>query len=82
MPIQEPCRFAINAWEAQERFGQSGRRAGIGASVVYLACAPKSNAVYMAYNAAMSDARQSGSLGVAGAFKKCADQADEIAGLR
>jgi putative ATPase len=29
-----------------------------------MACAPKSNAVYMAFNAAMRDAKQSGSLGV------------------
>jgi len=33
-------------------------------AIVYMACAPKSNAVYMAYNAAMDDARHSGSLGV------------------
>jgi replication-associated recombination protein RarA len=33
-------------------------------TIAYLACAPKSNAVYMAYNAAMRDAKQSGSLGV------------------
>jgi putative ATPase len=32
--------------------------------VVYLACAAKSNAVYSAFNAAMQDARDSGSLEV------------------
>ena len=32
--------------------------------MIYLACAPKSNAVYVAYKAALNDAKQSGSLGV------------------
>ena len=32
--------------------------------MVYLACAPKSNAVYKAFNAAMDDARRHGSLEV------------------
>ena len=36
----------------------------IAQAIVYLACAAKSNAVYMAFNAAMQDARQSGSLAV------------------
>ncbi|HIP52872.1 MAG TPA: recombination factor protein RarA, partial [Chromatiales bacterium] len=36
----------------------------IAQAVVYLACAPKSNAVYTAFKAAMADARTSGSLEV------------------
>ena len=36
----------------------------IGHAVAYLACAPKSNAVYTAFKAAMSDAREKGSLEV------------------
>ncbi len=57
-------QIAINAWEAQERLGSPEGELALAQAIVYLACAPKSNAVYKAYNAAMSDARQSGSLGV------------------
>ena len=57
-------QICINAWEAQQRLGSPEGELALAQAVVYLACAPKSNAVYMAYNAAMADARQSGSLGV------------------
>jgi len=57
-------QICINAWEAQERLGSPEGELALAQAVVYLACAPKSNAVYMAYNAAMQDAKQSGSLGV------------------
>jgi len=57
-------QIAINAWEAQERLGSPEGELTLAQAVIYLACAPKSNAVYRAYNAAMNDARQSGSLGV------------------
>ncbi len=57
-------QICINAWEAQQRLGSPEGELALAQAVVYLACAPKSNAVYMAYNAAMQDAKQSGSLGV------------------
>jgi putative ATPase len=57
-------QLCLNAWEAQERLGSPEGELALAQAVVYLACAPKSNAVYMAYNQAMADARQSGSLGV------------------
>jgi putative ATPase len=57
-------QICINAWEAQERLGSPEGELALAQAVVYLACAPKSNAVYVAYKAAMADARQSGSLGV------------------
>lgn len=57
-------QIALNAWEAQERLGSPEGELSLAQAVVYLACAPKSNAVYMAYNTAMQDARQYGSLGV------------------
>lgn len=57
-------QVALNAWEAQERLGSPEGELALAQAVVYLACAPKSNAVYKAYNAAMQDAKQSGSLGV------------------
>ena len=51
-------QIAINAWEAQERLGNPEGGLSLAQAVVYLACAPKSNAVYMAYNAAMHDANK------------------------
>ncbi|MED5441280.1 MAG: replication-associated recombination protein A, partial [Pseudomonadota bacterium] len=40
------------AWEAQERLGSPEGELNLAQAVVYLACAPKSNAVYTAYKAA------------------------------
>jgi putative ATPase len=57
-------QVSLNAWEAQERLGSPEGELAMAQAIVYLACAPKSNAVYMAYNAALQDAKQSGSLGV------------------
>lgn len=57
-------QLAMNAWDAYERLGSPEGELAIAQAVVYLACAPKSNAVYTAYKAAMQDAKQSGSLDV------------------
>ncbi|MGM0593942.1 MAG: replication-associated recombination protein A [Pseudomonadota bacterium] len=54
-------QLALNAWDVQERLGSPEGELAIAQAVVYLACAPKSNAVYMAYNNAMADARSGGS---------------------
>ncbi|WP_241087399.1 replication-associated recombination protein A [Candidatus Vondammii sp. HM_W22] len=53
--------IALSAWETQERLGSPEGELAIAQAVIYLACAPKSNAVYMAYNAAMKEIRESGS---------------------
>lgn len=47
--------LAINAWEAQERLGSPEGELSIAQAVVYLACAPKSNAVYNAFKKARSE---------------------------
>ena len=57
-------QMTLNAWEAQERLGSPEGELAIAHAVVYLACAPKSNAVYTASKAAMRDARELGSLEV------------------
>jgi len=57
-------RLALDAWETQERLGSPEGELAIAQTIVYLACAPKSNAVYTAFNAAMSDMREHGSLEV------------------
>lgn len=56
--------LALDAWDVQERLGAPEGELAIAQAVVYLACAPKSNAVYTAFGAAMSDARQYGTLEV------------------
>ena len=57
-------RLALDAWETQERLGSPEGELAIAQAIVYLACAPKSNAVYTAFNAAMRDTREHGSLEV------------------
>ena len=56
--------LAMNAWDAQERLGSPEGELALAEAAVYLACAAKSNAVYLAWNAALADARRSGSLDV------------------
>jgi len=50
--------LALNAWDVQERLGSPEGELAIAQAVTYLACAPKSNAVYTAFGQAMADARQ------------------------
>jgi putative ATPase len=57
-------RIALDAWEAQQRLGSPEGELTLAQAIVYLACAPKSNAVYRAFNAALEDARTLGSLEV------------------
>jgi len=57
-------QLCMNAWETQERLGSPEGELALAQALVYMSCAPKSNAVYMAFNAAMSAAKQSGSLPV------------------
>ncbi len=54
-------RIALDAWESYEKLGKAEGELAIAQAVVYLACAPKSNAVYSAFNAAMADVRAQGS---------------------
>ncbi len=56
--------LALNAWDVQERLGSPEGELAIAQAVVYLACAPKSNAVYAAWGAAQEDAQRLGSLEV------------------
>ena len=56
--------LGLDAWEVQERLGSPEGELALGHAAVYMACAPKSNAVYAAFGAAMRDARELGSLEV------------------
>jgi len=56
--------LSMQACEVYERLGSPEGELTIAQAVIYLACAPKSNAVYVAFNEAMQDARTYGSLEV------------------
>lgn len=49
--------LCLSAWDVQERLGHPEGELAIAQAVVYLACAPKSNAVYNAFNQVMADVR-------------------------
>ncbi|RMH37722.1 MAG: replication-associated recombination protein A [Gammaproteobacteria bacterium] len=49
---------AVNAWQSYERLGSPEGDLALAQAVVYLASAPKSNAVYTAFKQAMQDVRQ------------------------
>jgi putative ATPase len=57
-------QLALSAWDVQERLGSPEGELAVAQAVVYMACAPKSNAVYTAMGTAMQDARERGSLEV------------------
>jgi putative ATPase len=56
---QEVC---LQGWQTYERLGSPEGELALAQAVVYLALAPKSNAVYVAYKAARASARDTGSL--------------------
>lgn len=56
--------LCLAAWEVQERLGSPEGELALAQAVIYLACASKSNAVYMAYNSAKRAVKEFGSLDV------------------
>ncbi len=57
-------QLALNAAETYERMGSPEGELAIAQAVIYMACAPKSNAVYMAVGAVQKDIKEFGSLSV------------------
>jgi putative ATPase len=57
-------QLALNACDVYERLGSPEGELALAQAVIYMAVAPKSNAVYTAFNAALRDAKQYGSLEV------------------
>ena len=57
-------RISLDAWECWERLGSPEGELAIAQATIYLACAPKSNAVYKAVKTAMSDVQSLGSMPV------------------
>ncbi|XDZ66442.1 replication-associated recombination protein A [Alphaproteobacteria bacterium LSUCC0684] len=58
----EALSHAISAWQSYERLGSPEGELAVASLVLYLATAPKSNAVYVAFKEAMRKARETGSL--------------------
>lgn len=56
--------LCLAAWEVQERLGSPEGELALAQAVIYLASAPKSNAVYMAYNEAKRAVKEHASLEV------------------
>ena len=56
--------LSLDAWQTYERMGTPEGELAIATAVVYLACAPKSNAVYVAMDEAMADVEEFGTLDV------------------
>ncbi|HEY6458014.1 MAG TPA: replication-associated recombination protein A [Steroidobacteraceae bacterium] len=56
--------ITVDAWQAYERLGSPEGELAIAEAVVYLACAPKSNAVYVAMGEASDDVERFGTLEV------------------
>lgn len=64
--LADPRALAIarDAWDSYERLGSPEGELALATAIVYLACAPKSNAVYVAMGEAMADVETYGTLDV------------------
>lgn len=58
----QALQMTLHAWETYGRLGSPEGELALAEALVYLATAPKSNAVYMAYKAAVRAAKETGSL--------------------
>ncbi len=54
-------RVCLDAWETYERLGSPEGELALAAAITYLALAPKSNGVYVAWKAALAEAKRTGS---------------------
>jgi putative ATPase len=56
--------LSLAAWDSYDRLGTPEGELALAQACVFMACSPKSNAVYVAYEAAMKDAEDLGTLEV------------------
>ena len=82
--LADPRAFAmaLDAWEAYDRLGSPEGELAIATLVVYLACVPKSNAVYVAMGEAKRGCREVWHARCAAASAQRADRSHEGLGLR
>jgi len=73
-------QLALNAWDTLHRVGPSEGERAIAQAAVYLALAPKSNALYTAFNAAKQLAQQTANLDVPKHLKNATSQIAQQAG--
>lgn len=73
-------QLAINAWDTFHRVGPSEGERAIAQAAVYMALAPKSNAVYMAFNQAKVLAEQTSSLDVPAHLKNSTSEITKTLG--
>ena len=73
-------QLAINAWDTFHRVGPSEGERAIAQASVYMALAPKSNAVYMAFNQAKILAEQTSSLEVPNHLKNSTSEITKALG--
>ncbi len=66
--------LTLDAWQTYERLGSPEGELALAQAVIYCACAPKSNASYLAYNAAKEVASSSGSLSVPLRFRPASNK--------
>jgi putative ATPase len=57
-------QITVNAWDVYERLGDKEGNRAIAQAAVFCACAPKSNAVYTAFNEAIAAAKETNDLEV------------------
>ena len=57
-------QITVNAWDVYERLGDKEGNRAIAQAVVFCACAPKSNAIYTAFNKAIEAAKETNDLDV------------------
>lgn len=57
-------QLALDAWDTYERLGSPEGELAIAQAIIYMACAPKSNAVYVAMGKVMTEVKNTGSLAV------------------
>ncbi len=62
LALPQALTHALAAWETYERLGSPEGELALANTLVFMATAPKSNAVYSAYKGAMKAAKSSGSL--------------------
>jgi putative ATPase len=69
--LADPRAFSmtLDAWEAYDRLGSPEGELAIATAVVFMACAPKSNAVYVAMGEAQADVEEFGTLDVPPRFR-------------
>jgi putative ATPase len=67
-------QLALDAWQTFERLGSPEGELALANALVYLAVAPKSNAVYLAYGEAKTDVEQFGTLDVPLRFRNAPTQ--------